>query len=64
VRRHLGTLSAHDVPAVPDPRAIENLKFSEALPPALADQVYLARFSDERAVYSILAEPLRVVSEG
>ena len=33
-------------------------------PSALAERVYLARFSDEKAVYNILAEPLRVVSEG
>ncbi len=64
VRGHLGSLSAHEISAVPDPRAIENLKFSEALPPALAEQVYLARFSDEEGVYSVLAEPLRSVSEG
>ena len=64
VREHLGSLSAHEVSAVPDPRAIENLKFSEALPRALAEQVYLARFNDEEAIHNVLAEPLRVVSEG
>jgi ATP-dependent Lhr-like helicase len=63
VREHLASLPARTISAVPDPRAIENLKFSEALPPALAEQVYLARFSDEEAVYSILAEPIRAVSE-
>ena len=64
VREHLGSLSAHEVSAVPDPKAIENLKFSEALPRALAEQVYLARFNDEEAIHNVLAEPLRVVSEG
>jgi ATP-dependent Lhr-like helicase len=64
VREHLGSLHAHEVSAVPDPKAIENLKFSEALPRVLADQVYLARFKDEKAVYNVLMEPMRVVSEG
>ncbi len=64
VRAHLGTLSAYDASAVPDPKAIENLKFSEALPRDLADQVYMARFNDEESIYNVLAEPLRVVIEG
>ncbi len=64
VRLHLGTLSAHDVSAAPDPKAIENLKFSEALPWPLAEHVYLARFSDEKAICNILEESLRVVSGG
>jgi ATP-dependent Lhr-like helicase len=64
VREHLGTLSAHETTAMPDPRAIEDLKFSEALPRDLAERVYLARFIDVEAICSILAEPLRVVSEG
>ena len=43
---------------MPDPKAIENLKFSEALPRALAEQVYLARFSDEEAIHERPGKPL------
>ncbi|MFO0887706.1 MAG: ATP-dependent helicase, partial [Isosphaeraceae bacterium] len=64
IREHLGSLSAHEMAAVPDPRAIEILKFSEALPPVLSERVYLARFNDETAIRDVLADPLRMVSEG
>jgi hypothetical protein len=63
VRANLGSLIPREISPEPDPRAIENLKFSEALPRPLADRVFCARFNDEDAIGSILAEPVRVVSE-
>jgi ATP-dependent Lhr-like helicase len=49
---------------LPDRKAIENLKFSETLPRALADEVYCSRFHDPEAIRNVLAESLCVVSEG
>jgi ATP-dependent Lhr-like helicase len=64
VREFLGSLRSDQIVAVPDPDSIENLKFSEALPQALADEVFCARFSDVEATQKVLAEPVRHVSEG
>ena len=64
VRNYLGSLRPDEIVAVPDPDAIENLKFSEALPQALADEVFCTRFSDAEAIQNVLAEPVRHVSEG
>ena len=64
LQMYLGSLSPDEVRPTPDARAVENLKFSEALPRSLADEVFCARFNDEEAVSSVLAEPMRVVSEG
>jgi ATP-dependent Lhr-like helicase len=62
VRERLVRLQAGDVVTTPDPRAVENLKFAEALPRALADEVFCSRFHDEDAIQKVLAEPLRVIS--
>ena len=63
VREHLGLLQTDDVVPIPDPRAVENLKFSEALPRGLADEVFCSRFHDEEAIQKVLTEPMKVVSE-
>jgi len=63
VREHLGSLRPAEVAPVPDPRAIENLKFSEALPGALADEVFCSRFDDPSAIKKLLAEPVHLVAE-
>jgi ATP-dependent Lhr-like helicase len=60
----LGSLATQQILPEPDHRAIENLKFSEALPRSLADRVFCARFNDEEAIRGILAESVRLVSEG
>jgi ATP-dependent Lhr-like helicase len=62
VNADLAGLASQDISPEPDLRAIENLKFSEALPRSLADQVFCARFNDPDAVRHILAEPMRLVS--
>ena len=49
--------------AIPGAEAIENLKFSECLPPEIAALVFPSRFSDQRAVEQVLQEPRRVVSQ-
>jgi len=64
VRDYLGSLRLDEIVPTPDHDAIENLKFSEALPQALADEVFCARFSDVEAIQNVLAEPVRQVSEG
>jgi ATP-dependent Lhr-like helicase len=45
----------------PDADAIENLKFSEALPAVLAAEVFCVRFADSPAISGVLAEPRRAV---
>ena len=62
-REHLALLQTDEVLPMPDPRAVENLKFSEALPRALADEVFCSRFHDEEAIQRVLAEPMKVVSK-
>jgi ATP-dependent helicase Lhr and Lhr-like helicase len=63
VREHVGSLRNAEVVSAPDRRAIENLKFSEALPGALAEAVFCSRFCDEKAIRNVLAEPMKVVTE-
>ena len=60
VREHLGGLQADEVVPIPNPRAVENLKFSEALPRALADEVFCSRFHDEEAIQKVLAGPIKL----
>jgi ATP-dependent Lhr-like helicase len=64
LRGELGSLTADKIETVPDSKAIENLKFSEALPRALADEVFCSRFNDEEAIRLVLAEPMRIIHEG
>jgi ATP-dependent Lhr-like helicase len=60
----LAALAPQEISPQPDPCAIENLKFSEALPRSLADRVFCARFDDDEGIQNVLAEPIRNVSEG
>lgn len=62
--RHIASLEAETMRPVCDPAAIDNLKFSEALPRALAEDVFFARFSDASAIRAVLAEPVRAVVDG
>jgi ATP-dependent helicase Lhr and Lhr-like helicase len=48
----------------PSEEAIANLKFGECLPPAIAGQVFAARFNDVKAIANIRGEPMRVVVVG
>ena len=63
VREYLGSLRPEGILPVPDPDAIENLKFSEALPRALADEVFCSRFDNPTAIRTLLAEPIRIVTD-
>jgi hypothetical protein len=63
VRDHLHSLSQQEIEPVSDPIAIEKLKFSETLPPALACDVFCSRFSDSEAIANVLREKIRCVSE-
>ena len=54
VQVYLGSLIPQEIPPEPDPRAIENLKFSEALPRSLAEMVF-CRCNDEEVIRSFLA---------
>jgi ATP-dependent Lhr-like helicase len=58
----LKLLTSDQIEPVPDAKAIENLKFSEALPPALSDEVFCSRFNDIEAIRQVLVEPLRIVA--
>ena len=63
VRNYLGSLRPDEIVPVPDPEAIENLKFSEALPRLSLTRCFYARFSDADAIQNVLAEPVRHVSD-
>ena len=45
-------------------RSDRNLKFGECLPPAIAGEVFAARFDDVKAIANIRREPMRVVVVG
>jgi ATP-dependent Lhr-like helicase len=64
IQGYLRSLTPDQVEPVPDAQAVENLKFSEALPRALADEVFCSRFNDEEAIRRVLAEPIRMIVEG
>jgi ATP-dependent Lhr-like helicase len=62
VREFLGSLRPDQMVAVPDPDAIENLKFSEALPQALAEEVFCSRSDKPTVLRNVLAEPIRIIT--
>ena len=61
VSEALDLLSVEATTPIPNPDAIENLKFSECLPPKLAVEVFLDRFSDPVGVEQALREPKTTV---
>jgi ATP-dependent helicase Lhr and Lhr-like helicase len=60
---YLSLLSVEQIETDPDPKAIENLKFSETLPRTLSDEVFCSRFSDEEAIRLVLRESLRIIHD-
>ena len=58
---HLDSLHPETVRPIPHPDALENLKFSQCLPPEIAAEVFVARFDDHTAVVQALAEKRRIV---
>jgi hypothetical protein len=58
----LGSLRPDQIFSVPDPDAIENLKFSEALPQALAEEVFCSRSDKPIVLRNVLAEPIRIIT--
>lgn len=60
IEEQLHTLSVEAVVPVPNVNAIENLKFSECLPPPLAAEVFCSRFNDTVGICSVLNEPRQV----
>jgi hypothetical protein len=50
-----------EITPVPSEEVITNLKFGECLPPAIAAEVFSARFNDQEAIANIRMEPMRVV---
>jgi ATP-dependent Lhr-like helicase len=63
VMEWISGILADNVRPVPNPTAIENMKFTECLSPELAGEVYCSRFNDVDAVVKIVAEPRKVVVE-
>jgi ATP-dependent Lhr-like helicase len=63
IQENLRPLTPEQIEPIPDAKSIENLKFSEALPRALAEEVFCSRFNDEEAIRLVLAEPVRIVYE-
>jgi ATP-dependent Lhr-like helicase len=62
VREHLRSLRPDQIVAVPDPDAIENLKFSEALPQAFAEEVFCSRSDNPTVIRNVLGEPIRIIT--
>jgi len=62
VTEAIDQIEPNGLQAVPSVEAIENLKFSECLPPDIAALVFTSRFSDQRAVEQVLQEPRRVIA--
>ncbi len=63
VAEALDRLSADAITPIPNPEAMENLKFSECLSPEIATEVFCARFHDPPAIRQVLSEPKHVVLE-
>jgi ATP-dependent Lhr-like helicase len=63
VREYLGSLDPDEVVPIPDPDAIENLKFSEAMPQALAGEVFCSRSDKPTVMRRVLEEPIRLVTD-
>ena len=61
LRKQLQSLEPDLIAPVPDSKVMENLKFSETLPRALADEVFCSRFNDEKAIQHVLTEPMRII---
>ena len=59
LQRKISSLT-ETIPAIPDDNAIDKMKFSECLPRPLAADVFMARFSDPRALKLALSESRRV----
>jgi len=53
-----------EITPVASEEAINNLKFGECLPPAIAGEVFAARFNDSEAIATMRREPMRVVIGG
>lgn len=56
----IGGLRPEDVHPIPNPDAMENLTFSECLPPGIAADVFTSRFDDRAGVGPAIREPRRV----
>jgi ATP-dependent Lhr-like helicase len=50
-----------EITPMPSEEAITNLKFGECVQPAIATEVFSARFNDQEAIANIRMEPMRVV---
>jgi len=59
----IDALQSDNVRPIPNPDAMENLKFSECLSPDIAAEVFTARFHDRAAVIQALGERKRVTIE-
>ena len=60
--QQIAALHGEDIRVVPNDDAIEQLKFSECLPPKLALDVYAARFNAPEAIRGVINEPRRMVT--
>jgi ATP-dependent Lhr-like helicase len=63
VEELLGRIVRDEIQLTPDANAIDGLKFAEALPASLANEVLRSRFSDAEAVRSVLGKQRRLVIE-
>ncbi len=58
----IDALQPDDIAPVPNPEAIENLKFSECLSPEIARLVFVARFDDRPGIKQAIREHRRVIA--
>ncbi len=61
VAKLIDGLRHETIKPIPNSDAIDNLKFSECLPPEIASQVFLARFQDKAAIQRVMEEPTKII---
>ncbi len=63
VAKLIDGLRYETIKPIPNIESIENLKFSECLPPEIASEVFRARFQDKDAIQRVMDEPRKIVIE-
>lgn len=61
VAEHIREIRLDELRPIPDPDAMQHLKFSECLSPEIATEVFASRFQDPAGLAQALGEPMRIV---
>lgn len=63
VVEHIRGIQPDDLRPIPDDDAMQNLKFSECLPPQIAAEVFASRFQDTEGLAQATNDPMRIVMD-